>query len=353
MRSLPEHKKTVISPVNSHYQSFPDVVLTRTGRLICVYREADAHVASTTRLLLRTSMDFGFIWSEPKELAKASISTDGYTYNCPRIVQLRDGRVLINCDRLVYPGRVLIHENEAGHQTEFWESADDGRTWSAGREVPGIPGMVPDRILELPDGTLLMGSHRPSPDPPHQLEQLVSISRDRGATWPECYVTASDREYHLCEGSFVLFEQGLLACFCRENSMKNHPTFVNFSDDGGRTWTCLEEMPFKGHRPVAGITRSGRLLITSRDVELAGGGGGRLLHPGAHAWLGSLEERDSGQVLVLDHDDSARPFGDCGYTGWVQRDDGAIFVVNYHKGDAHQPYIKGYWITEGDFAGVS
>lgn len=351
MRSLPEHKKTVISPVNSHYQSFPDVVLTRTGRLICVYREADAHVASATRLLLRTSKDFGSTWSEPRELASASISRSGYTYNCPRIVQLRDGRILINCDRLVYPGRILVHENEAHHGIELWESADDGEAWSVGRELSEIPGFVPDRILALPDGTLLMGTHRPHSAPPHQLEQLVSISRDRGATWPECYVTASDEAYHLCEGSFVSLDQGLVACFSRENSMKNHPTFVNFSDNCGKTWTRLEEMPFKGHRPVAGITRSGKLLVTYRDVELSSDPSPRLLHPGAHAWLDALEERDKGHVLVLDHDDSARPFGDCGYTGWVQREDGTVFVANYHKGEGEQPYIKGYWITERDFTG--
>ena len=353
MRSLPEDKKTVISPVSSHYRSFPDVVLTRTGKLICVYREADTHVASVARLLLRTSNDFGLTWSEPRELAGASISQNGYTYNCPRVVQLRDGRILINCDRLVYPGRTLIHENEAGHRIELWESVDDGATWSPGRELPEIPGFVPDRILELPEGTLLMGTHRPCPAPPHQLEQLVSISRDRGATWPECHVTASEEGYHLCEGSFVSLDPELLACFYRENSMKNHPTFVNFSDDGAETWTFLEEMPFKGHRPVAGITRSGKLFITYRDVELTGEPAPRLLHPGAHAWLGDLEERDKGSVLVLDPDDSARPFGDCGYTGWVQREDGTIFVVNYHKGGGEQPYVKGYWITEGDFTGPS
>jgi len=207
MRSLPEDKKTVISPVSSHYRSFPDVVLTRTGKLICVYREADTHVASVTRLLLRTSNDFGLTWSEPRELAGASISQNGYSYN--------------------------------------------------------------------------------------------------------------------------------------------------FSDDGAETWTFLEEMPFKGHRPVAGIIRSGKLFITYRDVELTGEPAPRLLHPGAHAWLGDLEERDKGSVLVLDPDDSARPFGDCGYTGWVQREDGTIFVVNYHKGGGEQPYVKGYWITEGDFTGPS
>ena len=44
--------------------------------------------------------------------------------------------------------------------------------------------------------------------------------------------------------------------------------------------------------------------------------------------------------MPLDYDRNAKP--DTGYTGWVQFDDGEIYVVNYIKDDADKAYIRGY-----------
>ena len=55
----------------------------------------------------------------------------------------------------------------------------------------------------------------------------------------------------------------------------------------------------------------------------------------------------SARIMPLDYDRS--PVSDLGYTGWVQFDDGEIYVVNYIVDDAPKAQIRGYSLYESDF----
>ena len=55
----------------------------------------------------------------------------------------------------------------------------------------------------------------------------------------------------------------------------------------------------------------------------------------------------SARIMPLDYDRS--PVSDLGYTGWVQFDDGEIYVVNYIVDDAPKAQIRGYSFREDDF----
>ena len=46
------------------------------------------------------------------------------------------------------------------------------------------------------------------------------------------------------------------------------------------------------------------------------------------------------RIMPFDYDRNALP--DLGYTGWVQFEDGEIYVVNYIKDDADKAQIRGY-----------
>ena len=73
---------------DSLYQSFPDVAIATDGRMLLVYREADAHVASESRLVLVDSYDCGQSWANKRYLdAPMSLALDGAVWNCPRIVR--------------------------------------------------------------------------------------------------------------------------------------------------------------------------------------------------------------------------------------------------------------------------
>jgi sialidase-1 len=50
--------------------------------------------------------------------------------------------------------------------------------------------------------------------------------------------------------------------------------------------------------------------------------------------------------MPVDYDRS--PDSDTGYTGWVQFDDGEIYIVNYIMDDAPKAQIRGYSLKPSD-----
>ncbi|MFN2282927.1 MAG: sialidase family protein, partial [Anaerolineae bacterium] len=92
-------QKFTISRDDSIYEAFPDVALTPSGKLICTFAECTHHSdRSYTRIMLTDSTDRGRTWSPKRPLTEA---TQGLPfYNCPRITQLRDGRLVIVVDKL-------------------------------------------------------------------------------------------------------------------------------------------------------------------------------------------------------------------------------------------------------------
>ena len=77
-------------------------------------------------------------------------------------------------------------------------------------------------------------------------------------------------------------------------------------------------------------------------------------NPGTWAWLGDLAglTGSGGESRFLELErDSCGLYGDFGYSGWVQFDDGEIFCVYHHRDDAPKSYIRGCWFREEDFLG--
>jgi sialidase-1 len=150
---------------------------------------------------------------------------------------------------------------------------------------------------------------------------------------------------------------GELVCFLRENSGLGRDAYKAISEDGGETWDGPYRMPIPGcHRPVAGLLDTGEVLVTHRFMQ------------GGSGWLGSwtqntfaaLTDVDSclardrndawARILPLDYDRS--PEADTGYTGWVQFDDGEIFVVNYVVDDAPEAPVREPEDYDGDYDAV-
>jgi sialidase-1 len=370
--------KYVIARDDSVYECFPDVVLLKSGRLVLVYRESDSHSASDfTRVVYRTSDNRGMTWSEKHVLSdhkktqkpdrkggsagSATQKPDPPTqrpdrkggneggvlakWNCPRVGQLRDGRVYILCDLYnVPPGEKAAREYS---KVWFWYSSDNADTFGEPSES-AIVGIVPDKICELPEGAWLVAAHQKGENPNENV-QRVYRSDDRGKSWQGPYVVAAKAGLSLCEASILRLTDGTLVAYMRENSSQGLPAFKSFSADGGRTWEGPFETLMDGaHRPVAGFLASGKVMMTYRLRPRIGGGRNTM------AFLegeGSARTRDwrqqNGIVLPLDHD--RRWPGDTGYTGWVQFPDGEILVVNYIVDDAPKAQIRGYRLRESDF----
>lgn len=266
-------RHVIIDRRSGQYLCFPDVCLMDDGTLLCAYNEFDQHVGTRRSLLLKSSLDAGRTWSAPRILR----AVDSH---CPRLSKLSGGVVGLVDDA----GPVIL-----------W-SADNGRNWS---EHPGaglMHGLI-DRMLELDGETLFTAGHLHRGTQPRvkirqaPTEQMAYVSTDTGKHWVPLSVIANEHCLVLCEASVVRLPglgksgQPRLLALMRENSFVGEPMYFSISDDGGVNWSLPAPTPLIGHRPTLGWTRSGKLLVTYRDVGA---------DPGTKAWLGTLEELCSG-----------------------------------------------------------
>jgi hypothetical protein len=159
---------------------------------------------------------------------------------------------------------------------------------------------------------------------------------------------AAHLQFNLCEGSIFQGPDRKLICIMRENSQKGYPAFISQSSDHGRTWSGLKSTLLQGcHRPVAGRLKSGKYLVTYREqISTFKGTWAKntfavLLFPDI------MFNENKLIILPLDHDQN--PNSDGGYTGWVQLDNGVIFIVNYLVKKDPKPYITWYKVKESDF----
>ena len=253
----------------------PDLVVLPSGKLLCVFNGCDYHWPTEfSKITLIESNDRGRTWGNTRIIAASYPSQGDEAWITPRLNRLRDGRLVINCDQNDYRH---AHEEQASGIYTWW-SSDDGESWE-GPLPTGIPGIEPDHVVELEDGTLLMGTHFMRGDT-QKLTQAVARSTDGGLTWGELSIIASDNVHEYCEGGIVPLKSGRLVCIMRENNHINYPSYLSFSDDGGRTWSNPVEAPFSGDRPFARQFDDGRTLVTFRNQ--AG-------KPGLYAWLGDIE----------------------------------------------------------------
>ncbi|MEW6356574.1 MAG: sialidase family protein [Planctomycetota bacterium] len=348
--------KSIVSRDDAIYEAWPDVALAPSGRLVCVFSECTHHSdRGYTRIMLTTSDDEGKTWS-PKRPLTAPLNGDPAKdpfWNCPRVSTLRDGRLAAVADRVA--GR---KKNVGGRQENFlWLSSDEGETWDGPHETP-VYGIVPDQLIELQRGEhagrWVLSAHTILDLPTGLLwSERCWLSDDQGKTWVGPRIIAGVPDLQLCEGSVMEMPGGEIVCFMRENSGHGCDCYKSLSPDGGMTWRGPTRFPIPGcHRPVAGMLRSGKVLITHRYMQ------------GGKGWLGwwtqnffaALTDVESclatsrneahTRIFPLDFDRSAE--SDTGYSGWVQLADGDIYVVNYIVDDAPKAHIRGYRFSESD-----
>jgi len=332
---------------DAFYEAFPDVVLTRSGKMICVFAECIHHAdRSYTRIMLTESIDRGRTWTPKRPLTEP---TRGYPFwNCPRISLLRDGRLVVVVDKLFFPEKSAAPDH---CQNYLFFSEDEGLTWSAPVETPAL-GIVPDKLLELTDGRWILTCHYRDRELGNLVQRLW-YSDDQGATWNGPVVVACQSGLNLCEVSILPVGETLVA-FHRENSGQGWDCYKTISTDRGEHWGPPIPFPLPGcHRPVAGRLRSGQILITYRFMQ------------GGKGWIGwwtqnlfaALTDDESAlaptrgeahtRIRPIDFDRS--PISDTGYSGWVQFEDGEIYIVNYIVDDAPKAQIRGYSLRMSDF----
>ncbi|MBQ6351942.1 MAG: exo-alpha-sialidase [Lentisphaeria bacterium] len=340
-------EKFTVSNDPELYEAWPDIALTESGKLVCVFTECNHHGdRSYTRVMLAESVDGGRSWTPKRPLTEG---TNGlpYYYNCARLSALRDGRLAVIVDRVPATGE---KNNEQAVNVMYF-SADAGATWSEAVETP-LRGIVPDKLRELDCGRWIIAAQHTVKG---HLAQFCRYSDDRGKTWSDEVLMAFDMRYQLCEVSILPCGGRTLVAFMRENSGLGYDCMKTISYDNGETWSPLVNFPLPGcHRPVAGRLRDGRIFITYRFMQ----GGKGWLGTWTQNFFAALTDEASAlsvrrsdawtRIVPIDYDRS--PNSDLGYSGWVQLADGSVYIVNYIVDDAvDKAQIRGYRLNVNDF----
>ena len=294
MRSLWQlpGRHVTISRDPRRWHGFPDVVCTRSGKLITTYCDGPRH-GGRGKATLRTSSDLGRSWSAEQVMVETDAS-------CERLQRLKDGSLL-------YIG------GERRPTVDFRRSTDDGQTWQAigGFDIRPFGLKVHysmSHVLEASDGAwLIVGSDTfPISEQAFDSKNRFRIrerlqvfqSKDQGKSWEvlsllDTYPTSGHAG---SEASILELPGNRLAIYARESRNDGYPGFRVFSADRGKSWSEPEDLPLQViGRVQAGLLSDGRVMLTTRT-----GMGKRALW----AWTEDPEKKigfQIGGVHINDH----------------------------------------------------
>ena len=332
------------------YHAWPDLFKTKSGKLLCSFTECEHHTKrSDSRVMMVESLDRGRTWSQKRPISEPS--TEAFHYNNSRMSELSDGKIALICDR-------VESEEDGGVVQYVWFSEDEGTTWSEPMVLP-FCAIVPDRFREIKNGEhkgrYIVAAHYLNKET-GKTEEYLWYSDDKGKSWSDRITLAADPRYNLCEAGIIECEDGTLVAFLRENSFMAYDVFKAISRDGGESWEGVYRTPLNsGHRPTPGYLNDGRVMVSYRYVTTYTPNPPSVslgLHNTFLTVLKSEEltrtEREGTyfRTMPLDYDRNKNP--DTGYTGWVQFEDGEIYIVNYIKDDAPKAQIRGYSLYPSD-----
>lgn len=341
-------QKFSVSRDDSIYHAWPDLALTRGGKLICTFTECKSHGDRVnSRIMLAESSDRGRTWSQKSPFAAVPPS-EGF-FDTSRIKRMRDGTLIILGNKCGWrKGKETVPPDCSVY---MWRGNAEGTKWKPPVILP-FDGICPDKPAELSCGRLIISAHN-TDCRTNKLAQYLWYSDDGGKTWSERITLASDARYNLCEVSILEMPDETLVAFMREESGLGIDCLKVISRDRGLTWSEVYNVPIPAcHRPVAGFLNDGTVMLTHRYMQ---GGKGWLgwwtqnvfaAFMDAESAAAAGRKEQSVRIMPIDYDRS--PQSDLGYTGWVQFADGEIYVVTYIVDDAPKAQIRGYSFNMSD-----
>ena len=330
------------------YSAWPTILQCQDGEMLIAFCEAKRRTARLTHadpsvhgMIIRSS-DQGESWSEQPEVIG---DYQYYGMDDPGIMQLSDGRILVNAFRRSFgPAasvdkrvdvrltRVQPYQWATGYSddmTYIFHSLDNARTWLEPVHADVSPFKAACQlrpIVELPDGTLLLPCYEEFNRPSTSESKMtwtayVLRSRDRGRSWGEPAVIGAHGIHgigynepallHLSSGRTVALLRTAPAGWLYQSN----------SHDLGHTWSEPHKTPMWGYPAHLCLLQDGRLLATY---------GHRRDPFGIRACLSSDEGKSWSieNEIVLRDDLKNR---DLGYPTTTQLDDGTLLTAYYGR----------------------
>ncbi|MFM9166985.1 MAG: sialidase family protein, partial [Verrucomicrobiota bacterium] len=266
------------------YYKCANVVLARDGALVASWQLSDKHTSTTSWIMVARSADGGRTWTNHRPIAHANVNDHGAIWVVPQMSVLRDGRIVIVCDRgQLNPGQSFPmlsdwQKPDRGMSNWVFWSADHGQTWTPGEKIDEVGG-EPGYVVEMADGTLAFtrtsskqtDQLRNPPKPWNDIyyRNEIVLSDDGGKTWGRNAWLADSPFHGDCEVGLAELAPGKLIAATRiglGNGRFGHPSRLIYSDDNGRTWPRAHPAPFYGQRVHLGKLQSGKLLATYRNL---------------------------------------------------------------------------------------
>ena len=332
------------------YSCFPDILRRSNGELWVSFRLAGGfsvealrrgkydHVDKGARVALSRSLDNGETWQQVRIFLPFDPECGEQD---PSITELTDGTLLINFfrwrvvppeekGRLPYPARQQYDGSWSDVEGPWViRSYDGGETWE-GSPVPADSSPLPragtsDAVLELTDGTLLMGIYGADYGSPVCRAYAIR-SCDGGDTWGQPALIARDPDSRISfeEPALTRTAEGYLLTVLRCGEPGDYQYLHQaVSHDDGHTWADLHQTPMWGH-PAQVLTLSdGRLVCSYGYRRPPYGVRACVSNDGGITWRIERE-------VVLRDDGGSR---DLGYPSTAQLHDGRLVTVYYIHGD--------------------
>lgn len=266
----------------------PAVKCISESEYLCIYKHGSAIESVDSTLMQIRTINGGSTWiNEGFLVPPASSDKPGYSYFCPHLTRLDDGRLVLLSVRFKRDDpNIRCYNPLTGGclhpDTTLFISNDDGITWQ-GPSVIDIKGRYAysgGPIVELANGCWLVVMETWKPyydDSPLKTHIFALFSSDNGKTWEDETVVFSDSAGKLLLWDMVykMFADNTIETLAWSHNAitskdLNHHRIV--SKDNGKTWSIPEPTNRQGQYNVTQELPDGRLLgvYNLRNVDRPG-----------------------------------------------------------------------------------
>ena len=264
--------------------------------------QSDRHCVLMTALLAILCLNGARVEAAEPEMVDVFVSgTNGYhTYCIPALIATPKGTLLAFCE-----GRKYRKIDEAPADLVLRRSIDGGKTWLPMQViVKAVPeaAMDPTLVIDRDTGVIIMmydlfpeyikdtwpaNYHRPSGLGRDSVTTWLATSSDEGATWStpiDITAMAKKPEWTVTihgEGLGIQTRSGRLVIPCSALGQ----TFVNYSDDHGKTWKISDNGTGPSNCEVQMVElTNGTLLLNIRSGRRKGCRAGAISSDGGKTW---------------------------------------------------------------------